>query len=485
MREQFSAKEHALETDVYEIRDDSKLDCAYTGEFAAAPSEFPRFRDHAPDYNYIINLDNEIFTINYRIHWKLWNIPRQDHLWSEGDEIIDYYYNRSDFNDGHLEEYKASPKLKLPEQNWRIGHASRAAVPRKLVRDARKAFLLHVLAEVFFEYECEIKNFGRQWSPDSFPFRELTFAFISIASSQASFRSSARDTFCSGHPENEGILSHTLDADLATKMPPLLSFGSMYHRKDEPAGASPAETMYWFQGVVISLTLVVDGEAITEAADWGIAQGRATFEVVVLSLFHIAFASVSVGGDGKPFIKYSQRLDLGMGRHQVKEDYRWRMGTPKRLEKGFPGLAALVNFLEGAEACYLPDETKVALPQELLGRILDFANHETWRACSLVSRSFRSACFNKYRLDDHTRLVGGPYVVELDGKGPHLAFNIQVGQDEKVFPITEWYCPCGTGTRIWTPVIGGDRKVLMSDVTVWFQGIKGVRLETERDDDVI
>jgi hypothetical protein len=37
------------------------------------------------------------------------------------------------------------------------------------------------------------------------------------------------------------------------------------------------ETKYWVGGVLVSLTLVVDGQAITEAVAWGIEQGHTNF----------------------------------------------------------------------------------------------------------------------------------------------------------------------------------------------------------------
>lgn len=117
---------------------------------------------------------------------------------------------------------------------------------------------------------------------------------------------------------------------------------------------------------------MVDGEAISKAVTWGIEQGRANFQIVVLSLFKAAFAEVSFGDDGKPFVEVSRTVFLS----PLREDYclsthprnrpeakpgmtiRWRRGEPfmdldgaatmQRLRSYFPGLAALVNFFEVA-----------------------------------------------------------------------------------------------------------------------------------------
>lgn len=89
---------------------------------------------------------------------------------------------------------------------------------------------------------------------------------MSIASGHASFHLSDAD------PESP----RWLDDERASGLPPL-EFGLMKYRPGEAPGASPAETMYWHEDVLISLTLVVDGAAITKAVQWGISQGRTNF----------------------------------------------------------------------------------------------------------------------------------------------------------------------------------------------------------------
>lgn len=68
--------------------------------------------------------------------------------------------------------------------------------------------------------------------------------------------------------------------------------------------------MYWLEDVLVSLTLVVNGEAITQAVTWGIEHGCTNFQIVILSLFEAAFAEVSFGDDGEPFVEVSDAVDL-------------------------------------------------------------------------------------------------------------------------------------------------------------------------------
>jgi hypothetical protein len=78
----------------------------------------------------------------------------------------------------------------------------------------------------------------------------------------------------------------------------------MSHHLGEPPGASPTKTMYWFEGVLVCLALVLDGEAITKAVTWGITEGRASFQIVVISLFQVVLAEIlSLGTDSSKLVK--------------------------------------------------------------------------------------------------------------------------------------------------------------------------------------
>lgn len=258
--------------------------------------------------------------MNFSIHWRLGNIPRQDNLWLRAITDSVYPFKPTISLDICPEEHMASLALELPERSLEIGYDFRIVSPRTDIGDARKAFLIYVLAKTLIENTDEIIRFGREWSPDSFPFRELTFALVSIASSQAAFhsfptqpcdpRSCCRWGCQSNHfTKSPGWLSEKWVGHNA----PLLEFGSMSHRPGEPPGASPTRTMYWLEDVLISLTLVVDGDAITNAVSWGIEQGQTNFQLVVLSLFRVVFAEVSFDDDDdddEPFVTVTKAVNL-------------------------------------------------------------------------------------------------------------------------------------------------------------------------------
>ncbi|KAL4860601.1 hypothetical protein BDV12DRAFT_209053 [Aspergillus spectabilis] len=514
MRAEYAARENALESHVYEIRDGFEPDYSQFREFEMLPSEFPQLGDHA-EYFYIINLDHEVLTMNHSIHWKLGSIPRQDELWLPA--IVDsiYPYKPTISLDICPEEHMASPALGIPERNREIKYDFRLVTPRTDLAEARKAFLAHLLASTLIQYKDEIIRFGMEWSPDSFPVRELAFALVSIASGQAKFHSfpaqrcnprSCQSWDCKSNHlhKSPGWLDEAWAGDSA----PLLEFGSPSHRPGEPPGASPTETIYWFEDVLVSLVLVIDGEAIMKAVTWGIEQGRANFQIIVLSLFKVAFAEVSFSDDAEPFVKVSGAVDLSplradycvsthpCMRPELKPGMKIRhqhgelimqsncTGTRQRLQSQFPGLAALVNFFEVAASRRAASKSASILPPELYDRILDFVDYNTWKICLLVSTVVRSLCLRKYRLDDRMRIVAGPFVrLQKYHKERLASFNFENMQSGEILPMMRVPHSIWTEEYNWMPVIGSDRRALMLDISIQFEPAGDVPVEADSDDE--
>ncbi|KAJ5161667.1 hypothetical protein N7492_007059 [Penicillium capsulatum] len=524
IRGDYAAKESVLEKEVYEIRDNVKPDPWLFDEFVDLPSELPRKFDFCEFmYCYIINLDREILTIDFSMHWKLWNIPRQDGLWLRAIKDSIYEHALMISLDVCPEEHMASPALDLPEPNWRMEHNHRVVAPRTSIIEPRKAFLTHILSHTMVHYADAIVRAGGggECSPDSSPFRELIFALVSIASGQADFHSLPADGL---HPQTCNSLfkcvpNHLqdsprwLDGTWSGKNYPLLPFGSPCHRPGEPPGASPAETIYWFEGVLVKLALVVDAKAISEAVAWGTEHGRANFQIVVLSLFEVAFAEVTSDDAGKLFVRYSRAIDLSpvcaedcLSTHPrerpalkpgmdslMRPGLDWIMDINRRdLTAGillgrFPGLAALVDFFEVAANCCAVSKSGGILPQELYDRILEFVDYDTWKNCLLVSTGFRSHCLRRYRIDDQKRIVAGPFV-RLKQSGSRMRRlmsldfeNMETGEVSLMMIPPQPYAR-NLQAYNWAPLIGRDRKVLMVDTVFQFEPAADASLEPDSPD---
>jgi hypothetical protein len=517
MRAQYAALESAIERHVHEIRDSCEPDYSQFNEFTELPSELPQIKEIFVEYVYIINLDCEVLTMNYGIHWKLGNIPRHDNLWLRAITDSIYKHKPTISLDLCPEEHMADLALQLPEPDWRIGYPSDVVSPKTNITETRSVFLTYVLAKTIIEYRDEIIRFGREWSPDSFPFRELIFALVSIASGRTGFHSFPTQR-CHPHrceypdcqsnhlPLSPGWLGQEWAGDKA----PLLEFGSMSHLPSERPGVSPAETMYWVEDVLVSLTLVVDGAAITRAVTWAIEQGHTNVQIVILNLFKAAFAEVLLDDNEKLYVQVSKPLDLSplraaycMSTHprnrpeqKPEMDIRHHRGefimqynctgSRRMLQKYFPGLAALVNFFETATNRHAASKTRGIFPPEVYDRIIDFVDYNTWKACSVVSNEFRSYCLSKYRLDDQTRLVAGPFVrlrLSRGRKSRVLSFDFENMQTGQILPMIQAPSRHFTTQLNWMPLIGSDRKALMLNVFFQFEPAEDVAVEADSEDE--
>jgi len=373
MRLQYAALENSLESEVYEIRDDFEPNKSLYKEFVELPTELPEL-DHEPiEYFYFINLDRELLTMNFTIHWKLGNIPRQDYLWLRSITKSIYEDEDTISLDICPEENLASPALEIPERNVKIHYARRLVNPRKRLVEAREIFLTEILAGIIIQYRRLIRRIGLEWRPESFPFRELAFSLVSIASNQAKlhYKHHTRRYYRPVFNESTGIFTCRgrqgwLDREWVGDSAPLLEFGSLCHRPGEQPGVSPMDTIYWHEGVLVSLQMVNDGSALNKAVAWGIERGHANFQIVILSLFEVAFAEVSMVDGAGPFVEFSHAMNLSplsigecLRTHprtrpamkseadletepKQRESAITRMdsrGTSQNLQKFFPGLA--------------------------------------------------------------------------------------------------------------------------------------------------
>lgn len=513
MRAKYADRQKELEEHVYEIRDGSWPDCSCFNDLRGLPSEFLQLHgfDLNEDYFFIINLDREVFTINFGIHWKLGNIPRSNGLWYKSAKPSIYWFQLTVSLDICPDEYIGSPALELPEPDGKLGYPFRLVAPKTDISEARKVFLTRILAKVIYQYKDNIIRVGMEWSPASFPFRELIFALVSIASGGAKFFSfpsqacNPRDCpflWCeSDHlPPSCGFL----DREWAGNHAPLLEFGSMSHRPGDAPGVAPPETMYWVEDVLVSLSMNVDGEAITRAVAWGFGQGRKNFQIVVLSLFEANFAEVYFrdSDDKEPMIKVSNPVYLSplrqrycMSTHPRERPahkgntYYWKphgeklmesncTGTARQLQSIFPGLAALVNFFEVAANRRVSSISAGIFSLELYDLILDFVDYDTWKTCTAVSTGFRSSCLRKYRIDDETRILKRPIVrcerMRSGRPEPVLSFQFENIKTGNVLHAIECDSPGITKELNWMPLIGSDRKALMLDVVVQFEPAEGI-----------
>ncbi|KAI1308105.1 hypothetical protein F5Y03DRAFT_383592 [Xylaria venustula] len=492
----YGAMESKLEKDVYKIRLDNSLNYFHWCDLLALPSEIPLLESYNLKHSRLVNLDREFLTVGFSTYWKLSSIP----LNKSGREMCQppndaerpyepFPSMRSRPDNNRI----TSPALELPKPNPSLGYRHHIVTPRLDISEARKAFLTRVLAEMLVKYKECIILLGPEWSPDSFPFREFSFALVSIASGTNNFFSlpyqCCNPRGC--HRMNCGNSNHRLsrtcgfiDQKWAGSRAPLLEFGAMCHRQGDTPGASPAETVYWFEDVLVSLTLMNDGEA----------QGRQSFQIVVLSLFQVTFAEVSIarGDNAEPLVKVSDPLYLSLlhkyciqsrnqptqeGRSSLKDQRREVLqemmtcpNTVQELQSQFPGLAALVNFFDVATNRRVASTTRGIFPAEIYDEILQYVDYDTWKACASVSTELRFTCLSKYRINENTRIARGPVIQWPMFPDNHLlSFEFENPQTGQILPAVSSSSRKRTKRLNWMPLIGIDREVLMFHVIVQFE----------------
>ena len=166
------------------------------GELDELPSALPDVFGHYEEWTYIINLDREVFTVNYGAHFKLNNIPRCDDLWMEALEESVYGRDITLSTDICPEDCMAEPAIAVRvddalRQNSirKFSSLSPREVQPKLRLNRGQVFLGLSFITLCGQYLHVFTSFALEWSPDDFIFRELAFAIISLASGQVRFHS--------------------------------------------------------------------------------------------------------------------------------------------------------------------------------------------------------------------------------------------------------------------------------------------------------
>ncbi|KAJ5340986.1 hypothetical protein N7541_010110 [Penicillium brevicompactum] len=507
-RTKYANKEVALSKEVHEMRAGLEPNYSLFEEFKALPSKFP-WVGRPNQYHYTVDLDREILTINNSIHWKLGNIPRHNDMWFHAMEqgVTDYLITVSPSL--RLDEHLTSPALPLPIENWANEDNFRIVAPKINLEEARTSFLTCVLADTVLQHRDVLLAYGLDFTPDSFFFREFIFALVSIASDQAKFHSfpaqSCNSRACINRPPELCASNHLprspgwLTKEWTGQEDPLMEFGSLSHRPGEPQGVSPAETTYWHETVLISLSLVADGEAVLRAANWGLADGKSHFQLAVLSLFKVSLAEVSGQDETGPIIKTTHSIDLSpvhasncTATHTYNRPERdpeiesqpspselitaWNCaGTTRKLQTHFPGLSALVNFFEVAANRRSAFRSVGILPPELSQKVIEFADFETWQSCKKACIVFRACCLRDHRLNDRVAIVGGPFERRQSAdKSAMLGFifkDLETGTVAPLVQITP-HRRVEKPEANFVPIIGHDRKAIMVGTTVDFKPVE-------------
>jgi hypothetical protein len=386
-------------------------------------------------FSFMVDLDRQIFSVDYGAHFKLNNIPR-DGLWIRAlgidgnermlntticpEDAIAHPAWNSEPNKGSQNQPYYGCSCTIVEDLRTTIHTTDIGAPGQVI-----ALLL--FTQFYEQYQTRFRMFLPQWRPEDFIFREVAFAILSLAAGQFQVAAWDKMELYAGNgyllvPDEE-----TCDP-LKAKLLPEFPMG--YHRPDERPGSAPDGCIYWLGNVLVSLEMTLQDPAkchvaIERAVEFGLGAGRNRFRAVIFSLVDVVLLQVRLAEDGTRILIHTEAKTLLPIEHSrnlsadpplpqrihgwIPTMYpsRFVCGTPmygkaararrdpqsiSDLCHPFPGFISLCHFFNMAAAESLKPRTRTneaRLPMELCYKILDYTDDITYRLCSYVSWGFR------------------------------------------------------------------------------------------------
>ena len=267
------------------------------------PSYMPVFNDQDTQWVYVIDLDREIFSVDHGAHFELANIPR--HGWIDA---LDKTYN---------EHRLVLPDL-LPD------NAVTSLVVRPNTPDVQLIRLYEGLgieivtpdgidgfhpaqrheplfcARIFQSFqrtkERVLARLLLGWKPDDFPFREIAFTIVCLASGRQNVSLVENRRFVDDDAHGCANLINSTDREEEPKFVAHMGVGARLN--DNPAGSAPQSSMYWFEGVLVHLVARLDEPDVIPQSVTRVAQRAREncpwqpVDAVLISIAHVVLVRV-------------------------------------------------------------------------------------------------------------------------------------------------------------------------------------------------
>ncbi|MCJ1394015.1 hypothetical protein MMC18_006892 [Xylographa bjoerkii] len=260
------------------------------------------------EYTYTIDLDREVFTMDNGIHFFFNKIPRDVWVQSLG---FDDQWQRLAFPsllppdciaDLAVLRFAGKATEKITKTDMRQTQTSiirpKGFLDFPLRLRHGPLLLVHFWDFVTTSLEGEMPFILRGLTPDDFAFREIAFAFISLAAGLSSTLSlvdrlriqpSSSETW-------DGII---LGDQSQNEVVVLSDLAIGHHAEGVPPGSAPDANTYWFQGAVIRLEAdLTTLDRVEQATKHAIAFSQCLqclkepFDIVLLSIEHVILLHV-------------------------------------------------------------------------------------------------------------------------------------------------------------------------------------------------
>ena len=395
-----------------------KANCSWKAigyELHELPSAFSDiYLDGLIEWTYLVDLDHERFSVNNSIHFDLWNIhhPR----WMKA-----FKYNE----DGELTVFSdivpgVSDRLKPPrdfaDDEWNKYHAmyqqykcSKAQAigggefsPQDSLQQLIATIVLEELSQPDASRYLETLPV---WGDETFAFREMAFAILSLASVRFYFDTPYRFYGYRNGSYEDGYLIDR-DGDGGPHLMPL--FGSGYHMQDQNPGSAPQDSMYWFANVLVSLVSNTvfqnDAEAaIAKAVAYGLAESHQNFQIVLFSILNAICLEVIVA-DGVTHVRRTGHIpilstiwdesDADSGNSENGD--RGLESPLAQIRRRHQGFITLQNFFSTAVKRKVSVFNQGLFPTEIYAEIIKHIDYSTLDACRQVSPTFHLLCRERF-----------------------------------------------------------------------------------------
>ncbi|KAL5349760.1 hypothetical protein ACLOAV_004792 [Pseudogymnoascus australis] len=359
---------------------------------------------------YTINLDREIFSVNNRTFYNLWDIPQHRKSGKSPQALL---FN-IDF-ENYFGDYP-SDRHKYQTIYHQYGHSVINATNGSPDPSVQQAMSIMFFEKFTDPYAMRFWEYAPSWGHHYIAFREFAFAILSIATGRYYFIDRADYEKFAGYDDPGYIIDRSSGEPLSIPI-----FGMECHDPGVCPGSAPAGTLYWFENDLVSLVpdsvFRQDAEAaMAKAVEYGFEQGKASFQIILFSLFNVILLEAYV----KDGVKVIRRTGvISTQDRDRKSDWTFEPNQPVfRREADIAntfqqvchkqmGFAKLQNFFDVAARrnLYSP-HTNERLPVELYANIISYADPRTIYAISQVSWSLRRLCQESFAFGDDLDTVG-------------------------------------------------------------------------------
>ncbi|KAI9767864.1 MAG: hypothetical protein M1840_005357 [Geoglossum simile] len=415
-------------------------------------------------WQYTIDLDREVFSVNMWVHFHLDNIPRE---WKTGFK----HYGRTIFS------FKAFPEAKTIQPAtiaYFANNCSRAEYKAKYqqydcsivrapnrIEECSRVAHRQIIAIAMFEkfmsnYAFNFEAHLSEWGDNDFAFRESCFAILSFATGQYRFDEPLRlngeiDNGYLMEPDNESLD----DGDLADGV-----YGC--HRPGEEAGSAPQASIYWFENVLVSLVpdIVVQSDteaAIAKVVESGLREGKLNFYAVVFSLINVVMLQVIVENEVTT-IKRTETIELDSSAQDTQsvdqlEAYFWRRA----------GFISLMHFFNAAANQHLSLRNRGCFPREICQMILVNTDERTYSACAKASMDSHTYAQENVLFGKDLMII--KFSTERDARRSKWNFTFL---DRNTGAVRELRFNEKGATAIWSPIIGAERPSIITRIELPF-----------------